>query len=77
MFIPCSLVGLLIPRTVWGCFPLSQDVSVIKKSEEVQLNCIYFFEKSLSQAMLFTFSLITWLKVFANEDFFEFVHPRQ
>ncbi|KAG6766299.1 hypothetical protein POTOM_030373 [Populus tomentosa] len=37
MFIPCSLVGLLIPRTVWGCFPLSQDVSVIKKSEEVNL----------------------------------------
>ncbi|KAJ6689179.1 hypothetical protein OIU85_005570 [Salix viminalis] len=34
MFIPCSLVGLLIPRTVWDCFPLSQDVSVIKKSEE-------------------------------------------
>jgi hypothetical protein len=27
--------------------------------------------------MLFTFSLITWLEVFANEDFFEFVHPRQ
>ncbi|XP_021630979.1 endoplasmic reticulum metallopeptidase 1 isoform X3 [Manihot esculenta] len=35
MFIPCSLVGLLIPRTVWSCFPLSQDVSVLKKSKEI------------------------------------------
>ncbi|XP_012085666.1 endoplasmic reticulum metallopeptidase 1 isoform X2 [Jatropha curcas] len=34
MFIPCSLVGLLIPRTIWSCFPLSQDASVLKKSKE-------------------------------------------
>ncbi|KAI7996826.1 Endoplasmic reticulum metallopeptidase 1 [Camellia lanceoleosa] len=34
MFIPCSLVGLLIPRIVWRCFPLSQDVSVLKASRE-------------------------------------------
>uniref|UniRef100_A0A5B6ZB01 Putative endoplasmic reticulum metallopeptidase 1 n=1 Tax=Davidia involucrata TaxID=16924 RepID=A0A5B6ZB01_DAVIN len=34
MFIPCSLVGLLIPRIVWGCFPLSQDVSILKTSKE-------------------------------------------
>ncbi|CAK9176038.1 unnamed protein product [Ilex paraguariensis] len=34
MFIPCSLAGLLIPRIVWRCFPLSQDVSVLKSSKE-------------------------------------------
>ncbi|XP_023002838.1 endoplasmic reticulum metallopeptidase 1-like isoform X2 [Cucurbita maxima] len=34
MFIPCSLVGLLIPRTIWSCFPLSQDVSVLQTSKE-------------------------------------------
>ncbi|KAG7020138.1 Endoplasmic reticulum metallopeptidase 1 [Cucurbita argyrosperma subsp. argyrosperma] len=34
MFIPCSLVGLLIPRTIWSCFPLSQDVSVLQTSRE-------------------------------------------
>ncbi|XP_011041497.1 PREDICTED: endoplasmic reticulum metallopeptidase 1-like isoform X1 [Populus euphratica] len=33
MFVPSSIVGLLIPRTVWGCPPPSQDVSVINKSE--------------------------------------------
>ncbi|KAE8023656.1 hypothetical protein FH972_009328 [Carpinus fangiana] len=35
MFIPGSLVGLLIPRIVWSYFPLSQDVSVPKTSREV------------------------------------------
>ncbi|KAJ7957577.1 Endoplasmic reticulum metallopeptidase 1 [Quillaja saponaria] len=34
MFIPCSLVGMLIPRIVWMCFPLSQDISVLKTSKE-------------------------------------------
>ncbi|OVA09514.1 Peptidase M28 [Macleaya cordata] len=34
MFVPCSLVGLLIPRIVWRRFPLSQDVSVLKTSKE-------------------------------------------
>ncbi|KAJ6356329.1 hypothetical protein OIU78_004440, partial [Salix suchowensis] len=33
MFVPTSLVGLLIPRTVWRCTPTSQDVSVINKLE--------------------------------------------
>ena len=35
MFIPPALIGLLIPRTVWSCFPLSQDASVLKTSKEV------------------------------------------
>ncbi|XP_023546122.1 endoplasmic reticulum metallopeptidase 1-like isoform X2 [Cucurbita pepo subsp. pepo] len=35
MFVPCSLVGLLIPRTFWSCFPLSQDISVFQASREV------------------------------------------
>ncbi|XP_057949566.1 uncharacterized protein LOC131144739 isoform X2 [Malania oleifera] len=35
MFIPCSLVGLLIPRIVWRRYPLSQDVSALKESKEV------------------------------------------
>ncbi|KAE9454237.1 hypothetical protein C3L33_13862, partial [Rhododendron williamsianum] len=34
MFVPCSLVGLLIPRIVLRSFPLSQDVSALKSSEE-------------------------------------------
>ncbi|KAL5537928.1 hypothetical protein UlMin_045761 [Ulmus minor] len=29
MFVPCALVGLLIPRIVWNCFPHSRDVSVL------------------------------------------------
>ncbi|OMO88172.1 Peptidase M28 [Corchorus olitorius] len=35
MFIPISLVGLLIPRIVCRLFPLSQDVEVLKMSREV------------------------------------------
>ncbi|XP_077250312.1 Zn-dependent exopeptidases superfamily protein [Tasmannia lanceolata] len=35
MFIPSSLVGLLIPRILWRCFPISQDVSLLKTSKEV------------------------------------------
>lgn len=35
MFIPSSLIGLLIPRTLWRSFPLSQDVSVLNSSKEV------------------------------------------
>ncbi|XAR64405.1 hypothetical protein NMG60_11024726 [Bertholletia excelsa] len=34
MFIPCSLLGLLIPRIVWRNFPLSQDVLILKTSKE-------------------------------------------
>ncbi|KAG2706640.1 hypothetical protein I3760_05G113100 [Carya illinoinensis] len=38
MFVPCSLVGLLTPRIVWSCFPLSQDVSGPKTSREALSN---------------------------------------
>ncbi|KAJ4959938.1 hypothetical protein NE237_019848 [Protea cynaroides] len=34
MYVPCSLVGLLIPGTVWRHFPLSQKSSVLKIPEE-------------------------------------------
>ncbi|KAM5568193.1 hypothetical protein ABKV19_015984 [Rosa sericea] len=34
MFIPCSLVGLLIPRFVWSSFPLTQETSVVKSLKE-------------------------------------------
>ncbi|CAK7326559.1 unnamed protein product [Dovyalis caffra] len=30
VFVPYSLDSLLIPTTVWGCFPVSQNVSVAK-----------------------------------------------
>ncbi|KAG6759134.1 hypothetical protein POTOM_035602 [Populus tomentosa] len=43
MFVPSSLVGLLIPRTVWGCSPPSQDVSVINKSEVAYSFGIYLW----------------------------------
>jgi len=35
MFIPCALVGLIIPRIIWKCFPLSQDAAIVKRSKEV------------------------------------------
>ncbi|KAF9603827.1 hypothetical protein IFM89_038010 [Coptis chinensis] len=35
MFVPSSLLGLLIPRTVWSHFPLSQDATVLKIPKEV------------------------------------------
>lgn len=34
MFVPASLIGLLIPRVVWSYFPVSQDVSISKISRE-------------------------------------------
>lgn len=34
MFIPCALVGLIIPRIIWKCFPLSQDAAIVKRSKE-------------------------------------------
>ncbi|ESR51288.1 hypothetical protein CICLE_v10030679mg [Citrus x clementina] len=34
MFIPCSLLGLLIPRSLWSHFPLSQDAMLLKTSKE-------------------------------------------
>ncbi|KAH9708259.1 peptidase M28 domain-containing protein [Citrus sinensis] len=34
MFIPCSLLGLLIPRILWSHFPLSQDAMLLKTSKE-------------------------------------------
>ncbi|KAF5182275.1 Endoplasmic reticulum metallopeptidase, partial [Thalictrum thalictroides] len=34
-FVPCSLIGLLIPRTFWRHFPLSQDVSALRIPEEI------------------------------------------
>ncbi|TQE09255.1 hypothetical protein C1H46_005190 [Malus baccata] len=35
MFIPCSLVGMLIPRIIWSSFPLSQDASGLKSLKEL------------------------------------------
>ncbi|XP_058731795.1 uncharacterized protein LOC131603496 isoform X1 [Vicia villosa] len=34
MFIPCGLVGLIIPRIIWRNFPLSQDAVIVKRSKE-------------------------------------------
>ncbi|KAL6520542.1 hypothetical protein OROMI_032304 [Orobanche minor] len=34
MFVPCSVVGLLVPRIVWSQFPLSQNVSASVLSRE-------------------------------------------
>lgn len=34
MFVPCSLVGLLIPRIMWRHFPISQDCSLRKRTKE-------------------------------------------
>ncbi|XP_020260937.1 endoplasmic reticulum metallopeptidase 1 isoform X1 [Asparagus officinalis] len=35
MFVPSALIGLLMPRALWGSFPISQDVSSSKVSKEV------------------------------------------
>ncbi|GER56068.1 Zn-dependent exopeptidases superfamily protein [Striga asiatica] len=37
MFVPCSVVGLLVPRFLWRQFPLSQDVSANILSREAYL----------------------------------------
>ncbi|CAI0381135.1 unnamed protein product [Linum tenue] len=34
MFIPCSLLGLLIPRAIWSSLPPSLDASNLEKSKE-------------------------------------------
>ncbi|KAJ6851924.1 endoplasmic reticulum metallopeptidase 1 isoform X1 [Iris pallida] len=34
MFVPSSLIGLLIPRTLWGSFQISQDAKFSKMSKE-------------------------------------------
>ncbi|KAK6116593.1 hypothetical protein DH2020_049699 [Rehmannia glutinosa] len=34
MFVPCSVVGLLVPRIIWRQFPLSQDASALALSRE-------------------------------------------
>ncbi|XP_010926709.2 uncharacterized protein [Elaeis guineensis] len=34
MFVPSSLVGLLLPMTIWGFFPLSQDTSRLQVSKD-------------------------------------------
>ncbi|KAJ6813486.1 endoplasmic reticulum metallopeptidase 1 isoform X1 [Iris pallida] len=34
MFVPSSLIGLLIPRTLWGFFKISQDTKLSKISKE-------------------------------------------
>lgn len=38
MFVPGSVVGLLIPRYIWRHFHLSQDISIQKMSSEVLAN---------------------------------------
>ncbi|WOL03722.1 endoplasmic reticulum metallopeptidase 1 [Canna indica] len=43
MFVPCSIVGLLLPRTVWAFLPLSQDASHLKLSKEVISDKAYFW----------------------------------
>ncbi|CAO2829716.1 unnamed protein product [Amaranthus hypochondriacus] len=43
MFVPCSVVGLLIPRYVSRCFRLFQDVSVQKVLAEAQFDEAGFF----------------------------------
>ena len=60
MFIPGSLVGLLIPRIVWSSFPLSQDVSVPKTSREVHFHSKSFIYSSI-RAKFIICSLIEFL----------------
>ncbi|KAM7487151.1 hypothetical protein LguiB_024635 [Lonicera macranthoides] len=43
MFVPSSLAGLLTPRIVWRCFPLSQDFSLLKSSKEELANTARFW----------------------------------
>ncbi|XP_047323769.1 endoplasmic reticulum metallopeptidase 1 [Impatiens glandulifera] len=42
-FVPCSVIGLLIPRIIWRRFPLSQDASVIKVSNEELADGAWFW----------------------------------
>ncbi|XP_021744889.1 endoplasmic reticulum metallopeptidase 1-like isoform X1 [Chenopodium quinoa] len=36
MFVPCSVVGLFVPRYVWRCFYLSEEMSAQKMSREAR-----------------------------------------
>ena len=44
MFVPSSLVGLLIPRTIWRFFPISQDTSFLGVSKEAMFDEACFWE---------------------------------
>lgn len=63
MFIPSSLIGILIPRLIWKTIPLSQDVTALKTLNKV--SHVHVYQKSLliGQAL----KHICWL------DFFHFV----
>ncbi|KMZ63040.1 hypothetical protein ZOSMA_42G00800, partial [Zostera marina] len=43
MFIPSSIIGLLIPRTVFGFFAISQDGTSLKKTSKKLSNEAYFW----------------------------------
>ncbi|XP_020090574.1 endoplasmic reticulum metallopeptidase 1-like [Ananas comosus] len=43
LFVPSSLVGLLLPRTIWGFFSISQDVSRLAKSKEALTDGVCFW----------------------------------
>lgn len=53
MFVPCSVVGLLVPRLIWRQFPLSQDVSALALSREVCASVKVLFDHGTW--MLFSF----------------------
>ncbi|CAA6664062.1 unnamed protein product [Spirodela intermedia] len=54
MFIPCSIVGLLIPRTVWGSFSVSQEVAFPGETNEVLFDKVCFW--GLLVCMAYTLS---------------------
>ncbi|GAB2297617.1 hypothetical protein Dimus_031709 [Dionaea muscipula] len=60
MFTPCSLVGLLIPRFAWRCFPLSQGISAHKPSKEDLATEVRFW------GAFGYYSLLTWVFVLAG-----------
>ncbi|KAF6150063.1 hypothetical protein GIB67_002845 [Kingdonia uniflora] len=55
MFVPCSLVGTLVPAFIWRSSPLSQDVAVLKTSKEL-CNSLNFL--AVAQATLWDLKII-------------------
>ncbi|KAK3443323.1 endoplasmic reticulum metallopeptidase 1 [Eucalyptus grandis] len=60
MFIPSSVVGVLIPNIVWGNFPLSQEISNLKLSKEA------LFDEARFWGAFGFYSLVTLAYLFAG-----------
>lgn len=69
MFVPCSIVGLLVPRIIWRQFPLSQDIMILALSREVCASITVLFSSWWANAFLL---LVYYSKFLENAMLFHF-----